>query len=199
MAFPSQIIQIHIKFQPFKAHLKSINYGKWINSQVASVSPSQSENISFSWRSILVICITSCSSIVFPVQGTFIAILPVHPLPGKENILHTCNLKTKSIHYLFKWKNCIHYVHPKTADSQPFQTSIKSHCHWKERFPNISHFLSRAGIHRQALKEISNKSICQSALGKGSFPHQFHWNFAFSLPGSQTPHLWLLPITHLPY
>lgn len=32
--------------------------------------------------------------------------------------------------------------------------------------------MSRASIHRQALNEISNKSICQSALGKGSFPHK---------------------------
>lgn len=63
-------------------------------------------------------------------------------------------------------------MHPKAVDLQPFQTSIKPHFHWKKRFPSISLLLSRARIHRQALNEISNKSICQSALGKGSFPHK---------------------------
>lgn len=160
------------------------------------MSLSESENICFTLRSFLVICITPYSNIVFPVQGTFIAILPVHPVPGKENILPIYNLRTKSIHYLFQWKNYIYYVHPKAVDSQPFQTSIKSHCHWKKRLQNISLFLSRASIHRQALNEISSKRICQSALGKGTFPHKLELRLfpAVSL-AARHPTFWLLPIT----
>lgn len=58
----------------------------------------------FVLKIFLVICITSYSSIIFPVQDTFIAILPVHSVLGKENILNMYNLKKKSIYYLFQWK-----------------------------------------------------------------------------------------------
>lgn len=149
------------------------------------MSLSESENICFTLRSFLVICITPYSNIVFPVQGTFIAILPVHPVPGKENILPICNLRTKSVHYLFQWKNYIHYVHPKAVDLQPFQTSIKSHCHWKKRLQTISLFLSRASITDKHWMRLAARAFVSLLWEKELF--HTNWNFTFFLQSPWQP------------